>query len=269
MIYKVNFLLRTTISALFQVRTNSKNENKSHLNDLIVPNENDNNFGRIKKDKINQKNTIIMKNNKKYRYNQFTKQELFENTVDEIKARSKYSYSVLDVIYNIFWSFKWFKFTLSKICKSFNRRSQLYLRGKNKLFKELSVTQFVKMQHKLKLILRLLFTKHDRLIASYQKMNWISNTSDSQNICSSDSIDKMMSKMFDDLNAKKAHNEAFDQLFKEYPQVKQFSKDLILMHAVQYCAISVRSNKKVSFIKNIVISLYCKNIKIKNISFKY
>ena len=133
---------------------------------------------------------------------------------------------------SIFWPFKWIKFTWIKLCKNLNKRYRLYLRGEHRLLNELNVVQFIKMQHDFKLLRRMLLTKRERMIAAYQRINTISETSDSQSSCSDNSINEWMPKMLDNSKAKQAHSDVVEKLLDKYLQDKHSSKDLMLMHAV-------------------------------------
>ena len=133
---------------------------------------------------------------------------------------------------SIFWPFKWIKFAWIKLCKDLNKRYRLYLRGKRRLLSELNVVQFIKMQHDFKFLRRLLLTKQERMIAAYQRINRISETSDSQSSCSDNSITKQIPKMFDDSKVKQAHSEVVEKLLDKYLQNRHSLKDLMLMHAV-------------------------------------
>ena len=70
------------------------------------------------------------------------------------------------------------------------------------------------------------------MIAAYQRINTISETSDSQSSCSDNSINERMPKMLDDFKVKQAHSEMVEKLLDKYLQDKHSSKDLMLMHAV-------------------------------------
>ena len=144
--------------------------------------------------------------------------------------RSQYSYSLLDFMYNILWPLKWIKFKCFKILDTLNNRYQLYSAGERKLVKELSVVSFVKIQRKLKTVVRLLMTRQQQKLSTYSRLSKLKVESD--NSSSSSSEDMLIPKMLDNSNTKQQHSEAVEKFFDEYLQQKHTVTDYKLMHEV-------------------------------------
>ena len=125
---------------------------------------------------------------------------------------------------------------VNKLSKHYRR----YSRGEHKFVRDLSVIQFIKMQHNLKLLVSLLFNKRERLIASFQKNNRISNSSDSIYSYSDNSVDRGIPSMLDNKEAKQTHWETIDKFFEEYLQQKLSSYSFKLLHKMY-------SNKESTF----------------------
>ena len=125
---------------------------------------------------------------------------------------------------------------------SLKNRYQLYSSGKHKLVKELNVVSFVKMQRKLKMVVRLLMTRQQRILAANIRLNKLSINSNSSS--SSNTEDMHMPKMLDNCNTKQQHSEAVEKFFDEYLQQKNTVTDYKLMHAVY-------SNKEFPYFNNI------------------
>ena len=111
-----------------------------------------------------------------------------------------------------------FKLKWCKWLQSLNRRYQIYVKGKYKLDKELSVVAFVKMQHMLKILVRLMLNKQQRLIASYNKQNKISVSSASNDNQSDSLSDQRIPKMLYSSNTKQEHIEAVTNFIEKYSQ---------------------------------------------------
>ena len=121
-----------------------------------------------------------------------------------------------------------------------NKRYRLYLKGSRKLTKELNVVSFLKMQRKIKTIMRLLMTRHQRLFASYSKLNKISTSSGGSH--SESSADLCLPKMLDSSKVKQKHCEAVEKLFDKHLQQKYTQSDFKILHEVY-------SNKELAEIK--------------------
>ena len=145
-------------------------------------------------------------------------------------SRSKYSYSFADVIYNLIWPFKCLKIKCWSRLSNLNKRYRLYLNGNRKLIKELSVVSFIKMQHKLKTVMRLLMTRNQRLFVSYSKLNKISGSSDDS--YSKSSADLHLPKMLDNSKVKQEYSKAVDEIFDECMLQKHTLNDSKILHGV-------------------------------------
>ena len=163
--------------------------------------------------------------------------------------RWRYSYSLFDLLYNIFWPFKFIWLNCCKYLNSLNDRYQLYSAGGHKLMKELSVISFVKMQRRLKSVVSWMMTRQQRLISEYSKRNKFSLDSDSS---SSSILDMCMPKMLDNSKAKQQHSEAVGKFFDEYLHQKHTLNHLKLMQGV------------LTFKEMIDIKLENKNFEIEN-----
>ena len=128
------------------------------------------------------------------------------------------------------WPFKCFKLKCCNYLSNLNKRYRLYLKGSRKLTKELNVVSFLKMQRKIKTIMRLLMTRQQRLFASYSKLNKISASSDGSH--SESSADLGLPKMLDSSKVKQEHCEAIDKLFDEHLQQKYTQSDFKILHEV-------------------------------------
>ena len=157
-------------------------------------------------------------------------------------SRLKFSYSFADVIYNLIWPFKCFKIKCWNWLNNLNNRYQLYLKGNRKLTKELSVASFIKMQHKLKTVMRLLMTRNQRLFVSYSKLNKISVSSDDS--YSESSEDMHLPKMLENSKVKQEYSKAVDKVFDEYMLQKHTLNDSKILHGVY-------SNKELAEIQDI------------------
>ena len=115
--------------------------------------------------------------------------------------------------------------------RNLSKRHQLYSNGKQKLVKNLSVVSFVKMQLKLKTILRLLMDKKQRLLTVYSKLNKINISSGSSQDDSSAKF--YMPKMLDKDNLKQEHSENIVKFIDEYTKKPKYTlNDLRLLHGV-------------------------------------
>ena len=130
----------------------------------------------------------------------------------------KISYSFTDFIYNVLWPFKWLKLKWCKWWCNLNKRYQVYSNGQRKLNKELGVVVFIKMQLKIKIILRLILSKHQRLLASYSKINKINVSSSSSDSHSGSSSDQKIPKMLDINITKQEHTEIVGKFINHYLQ---------------------------------------------------
>ena len=72
------------------------------------------------------------------------------------------------------------------------------------------------MQHKLKILLRLILSKHQRLLASYSKISKINISSSSNDSHSDSSSDQKMPKMLDNSITKQEKNEALEKFIDEH-----------------------------------------------------
>ena len=157
-------------------------------------------------------------------------------------SRLKFSYSFADVIYNLIWPFKCLKMKCWNRINNLNKRYQLYLKGNRKFTKELSVVSFIKMQHKLKIVMRLLMTRNQRLFVSYSKLNKISVISDDSY---SESLANLhLPNMLDNNKVKQEHSKVVDKIFDEYMLQKHTLNDSKILHGVY-------SNKELAEIQDI------------------
>ena len=150
----------------------------------------------------------------------------------KLNSRSRYWFTIADILYSVLWPLKCITLRCCKCLKTLNERYRVFSRGRHKLDKELSVVAFVKMQRKLKMLVRLLLTKQQRTLTSYSKLSKISVSSASDGSCSDSSASQRLPKMLDSSKARQEHNEAVSKFFDEYTQQKLTLNDYKLLHEV-------------------------------------
>ena len=220
------------LSAIYKVNITAKNNNVD-VNKFEVLYEND--IGAVSRPhqhSMTPRSRNASLKLRKYVDSTANKEDIVRHASDEMRQRLRFSYSFADVIYNVLWPFKWFKLKWCKWLQSINRRYQVYASGKRKLDKELSVVAFVKMQHMLKILLRLMLNKQQRLIASYSKQNKISVSSDSNDSQSDSWSDQRIPKMLDSSNTKKEHDKTVKSFIERYSKNNLSLNDCKLLNWV-------------------------------------
>ena len=225
-------LVSSLLSALYQVRAGSNNGSNINVNNLNVPHEHNNRQNYVCKYPVFQKYKPNLYSHKQYKDKTHASSELIQKAVNEMKSRSKFNYSISDVVYNVIWPFKWLKFAWLKVCKTLKNRYRLYLKGQNKLLKELSVVQFVKMQHRLNLLVRLLLDRRGRLLAAYQQSDTLSIASNSPEDYSDNSDEACLPNLRDNLDAKHIYSEFTNKFFEDILASKQSEINIKLLHGV-------------------------------------
>ena len=225
-------LVSSLLSALYQVRADSNNGSNINLNNLNVPHEHNNRQNVVYKYPVFQKYKPNLYSHKQYKDKTHASSELIQKAVNEMKSRSKFNYSISDVVYNVIWPFKWLKFAWLKVFKTLKNRYRLYLKGQNKLLKELSVVQFVKMQHRLNLLVRLLLDRQGRLLAAYQQTDTLGIASNSAEDCSDNSDEAYLTNLLDNSDAKHIYSEFTNKFFEDILTSKQSEINFKLLHGV-------------------------------------
>ena len=95
-----------------------------------------------------------------------------------IKNRQRYSYSICDVLYNIFWISKCCSFGLGCL-KRCRHRHRLYDTGVSKYTKEMDVVSFVKTIRRVEMMVNSHLTQRQRMLETFQNSNVIHTDSDS------------------------------------------------------------------------------------------
>ena len=220
------------LSSLYQVSTSIAHSKLPDMNNPRVLHEYENSWI----DQLNQ-NTVYPKSNHnlniKHTENSESKLDSIKQSIYEMKNRWRYNYSFLNLWYNIFWPLKWLSLKWSNRLNSLRNEYQIFSAGQHKLNRDLSVVNFVKMQHKLKTLVRLLLNRQQKLLASYSKLNKIRINSSSDDYSNSNSsINQDMPNMLDSCKAKQNNNENVNKFFDEYMQQKLTLKDYKLIHGV-------------------------------------
>ena len=97
-----------------------------------------------------------------------------------MKRRFRYSYSIVDILYNYIAITKVF-YCWRKKLRNIHDRHLLFKKGEDKFTKEFDAVDFARTQRKLKMLIHWLMDKSERFLSVYQKSNAISLSSESEN----------------------------------------------------------------------------------------
>ena len=113
--------------------------------------------------------------------NKFAQSNMFKRMMEVIKNRHRYSYSICDVLYNIFCIPKCcsFGFEYLKRCR---HRHQLYDKGSSKYTKEMDVVSFVNTIRRVEMMMNLHLTQRQRMLETLQSSNVIHTDIDSNEV---------------------------------------------------------------------------------------
>ena len=106
------------------------------------------------------------------------------NTVQAIYGRSRYSYSICDILYGNFCCIKW-KPSKSKNTRSLYYRNTYFNKGLEKFEGEIDITTIIRSLRKVEAIMNTVYDENQRLLEEFSKYHIIDcNTNDSSDLFS-------------------------------------------------------------------------------------
>ena len=142
---------------------------------------------------------------------------MVEAAKNSMQNRCRYSYSLLDFMYNLAVPFECCQKRCRKNVSSIHARYLLFNKGDDMYIKELDVVEFVKAQHKLKMMVHSLMDESERFLAPYQKLNVISLDSDADASESDDPAFSRIPKLLSSNRDKQDHKQIVEQFFVRMP----------------------------------------------------
>ena len=225
-IYQVN--MRDNKNSDFYEQIQIDKDNK------LFKNENAHNKNTENKNEISNQQDII-------KLAEEDKSELASRAIQNIQNRFKYSYSFLDIIYNIFYPLKCIKCSWKKNTNSLHQRYKIFLKGEEQYIKEFDATKFIRKQRKLNLIVKHLINQKEQTLFKFQKWNALNfDTSSSENL--SDKFECIsMPAFISSINSKKVYFETINKSLREDISRMDSDISLRLLHGVYSKSNFVRS----------------------------